>query len=442
MLLTLNKIREIAFDLDNCQAGSEIKDYRIHLNGDLGINVYISTAKKGLIDYSKYGSNGLIKIEELEQEEIDEGDYYKFIFEDKQKINLGYRERLRTLFEPDIESVFNDNKEFPPIISFYSYKGGLGRSAALAGFAIHCAYHLDKKVLVIDCDLEAPGIPGFYDIDADILHKTNGLVEYFLNKKFDAKKTDLSDYLIQLDKKYSGTKGDIFVMPAGNLSDDIENEHYKTDDLKFKETDRLNRYGTHRAHYLEGLARLAISNAKSIMQDFALLIKELKADPNYSPDVILIDSRTGFTEILGIFVLYLSDIVVGFFRDELQTKPGLHFLFEKIAENKKDQKLVMVNAINSDSAKIKKFEEKVKLLAESFDAGEGPYNYHFASIHENSVLKNLGGDSEEADLSYLELITQKQFHSYNRLFELLEDCIQRIIERFAEGKGENDAKRI
>ncbi|MCP4345666.1 MAG: hypothetical protein GY795_09075 [Desulfobacterales bacterium] len=56
------------------------------------------------------------------------------------------------------------------------------------------------RVLIIDGDLEAPGVPAFYDIDADILAKTSGIVEYFLNRRFGGD-TDLNDYIIQLDNQ-------------------------------------------------------------------------------------------------------------------------------------------------------------------------------------------------------------------------------------------------
>jgi MinD-like ATPase involved in chromosome partitioning or flagellar assembly len=43
------------------------------------------------------------------------------------------------------------------IITFYSYKGGTGRTMALANLAWVLASN-DKKVLLIDWDLEAPGL--------------------------------------------------------------------------------------------------------------------------------------------------------------------------------------------------------------------------------------------------------------------------------------------
>jgi cellulose biosynthesis protein BcsQ len=50
---------------------------------------------------------------------------------------------------------------FPYIFTFYSYKGGVGRSMAL----LNVAYALAGKgrhVLMVDMDLEAPGLSGFF----------------------------------------------------------------------------------------------------------------------------------------------------------------------------------------------------------------------------------------------------------------------------------------
>ncbi|HLM42734.1 MAG TPA: AAA family ATPase, partial [Myxococcaceae bacterium] len=47
------------------------------------------------------------------------------------------------------------------IISFYSYKGGVGRSMALANVATLLA-HRGRRVLVVDFDLEAPGLHRYF----------------------------------------------------------------------------------------------------------------------------------------------------------------------------------------------------------------------------------------------------------------------------------------
>src|SRR5436190_7243779 len=46
------------------------------------------------------------------------------------------------------------------LITFYSYKGGVGRTMALANIATLLATW-GKKVLVVDWDLEAPGVEHF-----------------------------------------------------------------------------------------------------------------------------------------------------------------------------------------------------------------------------------------------------------------------------------------
>src|SRR5882724_6057047 len=46
------------------------------------------------------------------------------------------------------------------LVTFYSYKGGVGRTMALANIATLLATW-DKNVLVVDWDLEAPGVEHF-----------------------------------------------------------------------------------------------------------------------------------------------------------------------------------------------------------------------------------------------------------------------------------------
>lgn len=47
------------------------------------------------------------------------------------------------------------------IITFYSYKGGVGRSMGLANIAVLLA-RWEYKVLIVDWDLEAPGLENFF----------------------------------------------------------------------------------------------------------------------------------------------------------------------------------------------------------------------------------------------------------------------------------------
>src|ERR1017187_5245792 len=58
---------------------------------------------------------------------------------------------------------------FPYIFTFYSFKGGVGRSMAVMNVAYTLA-GWGRHVLVVDMDLEAPGLSGF-------LHRSKELAE-------------------------------------------------------------------------------------------------------------------------------------------------------------------------------------------------------------------------------------------------------------------------
>ena len=66
------------------------------------------------------------------------------------------------------------------IITFYSYKGGTGRTMALANVAWILA-SVGRRVLVIDWDLEAPGLHHYFRpflSDPD-LERTPGMIDFF-----------------------------------------------------------------------------------------------------------------------------------------------------------------------------------------------------------------------------------------------------------------------
>jgi MinD-like ATPase involved in chromosome partitioning or flagellar assembly len=48
------------------------------------------------------------------------------------------------------------------VITFYSYKGGTGRTMALANIAVMLARRNRGRVLIVDWDLEAPGLHSFF----------------------------------------------------------------------------------------------------------------------------------------------------------------------------------------------------------------------------------------------------------------------------------------
>ena len=69
-------------------------------------------------------------------------------------------------------------KNAPVIVLFYSFKGGVGRSTALAATALHLASG-GERVAVLDADLDAPGV-GYLLAGHDRSTAQWGIVDYLL----------------------------------------------------------------------------------------------------------------------------------------------------------------------------------------------------------------------------------------------------------------------
>ncbi|MCC6282704.1 MAG: hypothetical protein IT262_19020 [Saprospiraceae bacterium] len=288
-----------------------------------------------------------IDIREVSIEDYNEDkDYYDIFFETASSFE-GVTRRLDNAFGkyPPV-----NNSDLPPIVSFYSYKGGVGRTTALASVCSYHARRTGSKVLILDCDFEAPGLINFFGMDEDSLASKGGIVEYLTDSFYlpEGEAVDITQYIHTISAGasgdplgYAGEKGTIYVMNAGNISiRNIASPNFAPTDLR-----------THQDHYLHGLARLDLGNSNYIVEQFQYLLKH--ACNTYHPDVILIDSRTGFNDVFSNIVLRLSDIVVGLFGTNKQNIPGLYnFLNTIIAENQNKNnslEIVVLSSISSDA---------------------------------------------------------------------------------------------
>ena len=98
------------------------------------------------------------------------------------------------------------------VVTFYSFKGGVGRTLALANVGLELA-RTGRSVLLVDFDLEAPGIHTFNHLKPkDEHHK--GLVDYisdYLNTK---SSPDVRNYIYEA-LGIGQNNGRLWVMPAG-----------------------------------------------------------------------------------------------------------------------------------------------------------------------------------------------------------------------------------
>jgi energy-coupling factor transporter ATP-binding protein EcfA2 len=193
---------------------------------------------------------------------------------------------------------------FPPnangqIITFYSYKGGTGRSMALANVAWVLASN-GKRVLAVDWDLEAPGLHEYFrpflGEDPD-LESTDGLIDMIVS--FAGQAIQLKDlpedlawyeehgnflrYATPIQWKFP-SQGRLDFVPAGRQSAAYASRVNRFDWIGFYE-----RLGGQR---------------------FMAAFREM-AQREY--DYVLLDSRTGVSDTAGICTVQLPDcLVVGF----------------------------------------------------------------------------------------------------------------------------------
>lgn len=173
------------------------------------------------------------------------------------------------------------------IYTFYAYKGGVGRSMALANIAK--LFRRDgNKVLMVDWDLEAPGLERFFGKDtAEKLQGLPGLVDLVLDYKEFLKRKESPALSIE---KYvhpiiGNESNPLFLMPSGY---------------------RANGYFQKYANIVRGFDWEEFINEWQGEIFFEWLRQELR---KYA-DVVLIDSRTGVSELSGFCTYHLADVVV------------------------------------------------------------------------------------------------------------------------------------
>src|SRR5450755_3519482 len=99
------------------------------------------------------------------------------------------------------------------VVTFYSFKGGTGRSMALANVAAALLAR-GRRVLIVDFDLEAPGLDTFpMKLDRPV---QRGLVEMITDYlSSDAESTPLIEEYLYTARLEGVVTGSLWLMPAG-----------------------------------------------------------------------------------------------------------------------------------------------------------------------------------------------------------------------------------
>ncbi|MCA0240425.1 MAG: SUMF1/EgtB/PvdO family nonheme iron enzyme [Proteobacteria bacterium] len=184
------------------------------------------------------------------------------------------------------------------IYTFYSYKGGVGRSMAMANIAWELASR-GLRVLAIDFDLEAPGLERYFAVPVADVHASKGVVDLI-----DAFKRALSGsgsmaddaefrqlpQFIRRGVADFGRRGRLDLMPAGRRASEDDRRAYALAVRTFDWQDFY--FNWEGEAFFEWLRRALVG----------------PGDEQY--DVVLADSRTGVTEMGGVCACQLADVVV------------------------------------------------------------------------------------------------------------------------------------
>ena len=374
--------------------------------------------------YKKHSKSLKINFNIVDEELASDDPFYDNMFKDGETVDWGPRYRFDSLLQKmHTDSELAKPQKSTPIVTFYSYKGGMGRTTTMIAYALSLAANQNAakkhRVVIIDCDLEAPGYLNFFDLSEHNglrTGKKNGLVEFICDAQFtkNPQDLDINDYIINVgidnkDRYAFDNLDNLWLVPAGNLNEgysDIESE-------------------SDRADYLEGLAKINLSSVHNVVKYFELLFDKIKE--TISPDIILIDSRTGFNDIFGTAALYLSDCVVGFFGFSRQTQPGLINLLKEYYNGAKDFKLQLVFSILPEEAKeewINKHKQTI-LHYINYIGNESKDFPAFLYLHRNPLLEKIGMGDEQSDAEFVKVVSDAKFEDYNILFNQINDLFFR-----------------
>ncbi|MFZ0758807.1 MAG: hypothetical protein WAM69_02555 [Candidatus Sulfotelmatobacter sp.] len=198
-------------------------------------------------------------------------------------------------------------------ITFYSYKGGSGRSLALANAAVYLA-KLGFRVVALDFDLEAPGLHYRFSRNEDDspLVVDKGIVDYVNDFRLNGEVSlPLKNFAISVP--IPGIERPmVHLIPAGRAPSP---DYWSM----------LSAINWHDLFYEKGAQGVQI-------------FKELQARilDEFQPDFLLVDSRTGITEIGGVATTLLADKVLCLVLPTLENLDGARTVLQSLKRSRRE----------------------------------------------------------------------------------------------------------
>ncbi len=201
--------------------------------------------------------------------------------------------------EPDYTVPLEEDAAARPfVVTFYSFKGGVGRTTAL-GIVSGLLAARERRVVVIDFDLEAPGLSCMFPPESTSINgKDYGVLDYIHQRYLtpDQQVPAINDCIRRVNLS---TRGELYLVPAGEYD---EGYIHRLADLD-----------------IHILYQRAVNPVRRLLDDIKTQI---------DPDIILIDARTGFTEIGAVALFDLADLAIICFSPTDQSYAGLQWVVE------------------------------------------------------------------------------------------------------------------
>ncbi|MDH6268399.1 MinD-like ATPase involved in chromosome partitioning or flagellar assembly [Rhizobium sp. SG_E_25_P2] len=159
-----------------------------------------------------------------------------------------------------------------------------------------------RRVLIIDFDLEAPGIPSFQQFSAS--ESREGIVDFVNRYVTTLVAPNISDFIVETHLEVPSGQIPLWVLPAGR---------------------RDQSYGSK----LSSIDWLDLYENKSGYLLFEDMKQQIANDPRKF-DYVLIDSRTGYTDVGGICTRQLADAITFMFFPNKQNISGLKTIVDEI----------------------------------------------------------------------------------------------------------------
>ncbi|HMV65887.1 MAG TPA: AAA family ATPase [Myxococcota bacterium] len=288
------------------------------------------------------------------------------------------------------------------VITFYSFKGGVGRTLALVNVACLLTER-GQRVAIVDLDLEAPGVDAFLrgaDGRAWDQIRPSGFLGFVRKWELGAEDPHIASFAVPAT--HPTIPGRVVqLVPPGQFVPD----------------------------YPQRLRELAWDRIHDAERFLHVLYEQLRSWPDV--DVVLLDSRTGMTDVGSLCTLYLPDEVVITFAPNLQGVEGAATVGQAIQ--------------NRRAAREPRAPSRVRFLASRVDRNEGDL-YQLWMRDARQRLVGLG-DLEEPELpydsraAYGELVVAGPEHQGRPIRDALDAIVGRLLGDEAPPPEDDDTPR-